>query len=571
MTAAAETTPTPHPDVRPTHWLSTRPRLIVASALMLFLELALIRWTGSNIVHLGYFTNFVLLGSFLGIGLGFPRVARTDPAALLLPDRAGRPGAARPALPGHRRPRQADGSSTSQPEHQRAAAVADPARHLRGAGDRAGWARPSWSGAASPSCPARGVPLRPDRQPASGIAAFTALSLPRRAARRCGARSPRSLSPCCSWPRAVRALGGAVAGAVADRRRARSRGDARPPGRLWSPYYKVTTRATTVDGVPLIRTSTSTASRTRQATRPEQAGRGAAVRAAVRARSASGTLDNVLIVGAGTGTDVAIALSQGRQARRRRRDRPAAARRSARSCNPDQPVPRPAGHRPHQRRPRLPRAHRQEVRPDPLRAARLAHPGRRGELAAAGELPVHRAGDARRPRTTSRPAAPSRCTTTTARTGWSDRLGAHRGRRRSATSRASTSSAGRPQAVITAGLTAGRPALRRRRGRARTGRHRRRRPVTTARSSTCKDRTIPRIYLITLGLILRRQPARGPRRRRAVPADAPVRRPVPARARRSCCWRPRASPGSRCCSAPPGSSTRSCSPGCWSPCSPRWR
>src|SRR5687767_3003982 len=38
---------------------------------MLFLELALIRWLGANIVHLSYFTNFVLLGSFLGIGVGF--------------------------------------------------------------------------------------------------------------------------------------------------------------------------------------------------------------------------------------------------------------------------------------------------------------------------------------------------------------------------------------------------------------------------------------------------------------------------------------------------------------------
>ena len=46
-------------------------RLILGSALMLFLELALIRWLGANIVHLSYFTNFVLLGSFLGIGLGF--------------------------------------------------------------------------------------------------------------------------------------------------------------------------------------------------------------------------------------------------------------------------------------------------------------------------------------------------------------------------------------------------------------------------------------------------------------------------------------------------------------------
>jgi hypothetical protein len=50
-------------------------RLVSASALMLFLELALIRWLGANIVHLAYFSNFVLLGSFLGVGLGFLRAA----------------------------------------------------------------------------------------------------------------------------------------------------------------------------------------------------------------------------------------------------------------------------------------------------------------------------------------------------------------------------------------------------------------------------------------------------------------------------------------------------------------
>lgn len=46
-------------------------RLLLASFLMLFLELALIRWLGANVVHLSYFSNFVLLGSFLGIGAGF--------------------------------------------------------------------------------------------------------------------------------------------------------------------------------------------------------------------------------------------------------------------------------------------------------------------------------------------------------------------------------------------------------------------------------------------------------------------------------------------------------------------
>jgi len=60
-------------------------RLIVASALMLFVELALIRWTGANIVHLSYFSNFILLGSFLGIGLGFMRAHRKRDASTWWP------------------------------------------------------------------------------------------------------------------------------------------------------------------------------------------------------------------------------------------------------------------------------------------------------------------------------------------------------------------------------------------------------------------------------------------------------------------------------------------------------
>lgn len=52
---------------------ATRARLVLLSFLMLFVELALIRWLGSNVVYLSYFSNFVLLGSFLGIGVGFLR------------------------------------------------------------------------------------------------------------------------------------------------------------------------------------------------------------------------------------------------------------------------------------------------------------------------------------------------------------------------------------------------------------------------------------------------------------------------------------------------------------------
>jgi hypothetical protein len=53
-----------------------RVRLAGLSFLMLFVELALIRWTAANDIHLAYLTNFVLLSSFLGIGLGFLRAQR---------------------------------------------------------------------------------------------------------------------------------------------------------------------------------------------------------------------------------------------------------------------------------------------------------------------------------------------------------------------------------------------------------------------------------------------------------------------------------------------------------------
>jgi Spermine/spermidine synthase domain len=63
--------PATQPTEQPSRALQSR--LLLASALMLFVELALIRWTGSNVLHLSYFSNFVLLGSFLGVGLGFLR------------------------------------------------------------------------------------------------------------------------------------------------------------------------------------------------------------------------------------------------------------------------------------------------------------------------------------------------------------------------------------------------------------------------------------------------------------------------------------------------------------------
>ena len=52
-------------------WRDKRAQLAFASFLMLFVELALIRWTAANNVYVTNATNFVLLASFLGIGVGF--------------------------------------------------------------------------------------------------------------------------------------------------------------------------------------------------------------------------------------------------------------------------------------------------------------------------------------------------------------------------------------------------------------------------------------------------------------------------------------------------------------------
>ncbi len=65
--------------------LGPRAQLVTRSFLMLFLELALIRWSGSNVLYLSYFSNFVLLGSFLGIGLGFLRASRPRDLSPFLP------------------------------------------------------------------------------------------------------------------------------------------------------------------------------------------------------------------------------------------------------------------------------------------------------------------------------------------------------------------------------------------------------------------------------------------------------------------------------------------------------
>ncbi|MGW7006370.1 spermine/spermidine synthase domain-containing protein [Streptomyces sp. NPDC054933] len=85
VVGALERAPEARPGVAPPS-IATGLRLACLSFLMLFTELALIRWTAANNIHLAYLTNFVLLASFLGIGVGFLRArSRRDFSPVAVP------------------------------------------------------------------------------------------------------------------------------------------------------------------------------------------------------------------------------------------------------------------------------------------------------------------------------------------------------------------------------------------------------------------------------------------------------------------------------------------------------
>ena len=53
-------------------------RLFLTSATILFVELLLIRWIPANVKYVGFFSNFLLMASFLGIGVGILRGRRGE-------------------------------------------------------------------------------------------------------------------------------------------------------------------------------------------------------------------------------------------------------------------------------------------------------------------------------------------------------------------------------------------------------------------------------------------------------------------------------------------------------------
>ena len=200
--------------------MSVRLRLFLASSLMLFTELMLIRWLGANLLHLSYFSNIVLLGSFLGIGLGF-LVARPDRQARGVV-RPGARGAAarRPVHPRRRRPDGSDLIYFTAVEHEGVVAPGrDPHAGLRRR--RGGAHGPGDHGrrSASSSC----------RASTPTASTCSAASPARCSSRRCRTSAPAPWSGRSSSPRSscccVRGRGRRQRGAQRDRGRRRGRGD----------------------------------------------------------------------------------------------------------------------------------------------------------------------------------------------------------------------------------------------------------------------------------------------------------------------------------------------------------
>lgn len=279
--------------------MSVRTRLVLSSALMLFLELALIRWTGANVLHLSYFSNFVLLGSFLGIGLGFLRSARTERAPWYFP-----PALALLVVLVLLVPVGIDRTGSDLIFFTEVRTEGPPpwvvlpvlfvlvAVVMMGAGELVGRCFTSLERLDAYRWDLVGSLL--------GIVAFTGLSFLRAPSAVWGVVVALLL-----WvlfgprpPVVVAAASLVVVGFLV--------WESLAPGISWSPYYKVLTESTgqftkvTVNGVP------------HQAVMPlTQRVEEEPFYRLPYERSASGDVGDVLVIGAGTGTDVALALREG--------------------------------------------------------------------------------------------------------------------------------------------------------------------------------------------------------------------------------------------------------------------
>lgn len=283
---------------------ATHRRLVVASALMLFLELALIRWLGANVVHLSYFSNFILLGSFLGVGAGFLISRKTWsiwPATL--------PLLAMLVL----------GVAIFPVTIERAGSDVIYFTSLRMDGPPAWLVLPllfaiSAVILAGPAelvgrCFARLDPLTAYRYDILGsllgIAVFTVLSFlhaPSLAWGVIAAATTLALSP-----PSQRLVGGVAAAAIVLVLGI----ETFTPGTSWSPYYKVTTREQPERGPGFLEIDVNGVPHQLMAPAQWKLRQGERIYQTPYLRLPGNPMRDVLIVGAGSGSDVAIALRQG--------------------------------------------------------------------------------------------------------------------------------------------------------------------------------------------------------------------------------------------------------------------
>ena len=156
-----------------------RRRLVMASALMLFLELALIRWLGANIVHLG--TSAISCCSAASSASAWAscasRPGRRAPCTSRSCSRRSRSSC---GCPRHRGAQRGRPRLLHLPVAPRAAGVAHAARGVPRRRRRHGRPRRARRGLLPAAGTSRGLPLRPDRQPRGhlGLHALSFLRAP---------------------------------------------------------------------------------------------------------------------------------------------------------------------------------------------------------------------------------------------------------------------------------------------------------------------------------------------------------------------------------------------------------
>jgi hypothetical protein len=278
-------------------------RLIFASFLMLFVELALIRWITANNVYVTRATNFILLASFLGIGIGFLNARsrrdflRWTPVALLVLVGFVLAFPVILATLSGPHPLQGLDGTPALPQPVSLSVI-----FVLTTGVMAGL------GQAVARLFVRFQPLSAYRLDIlgsiAGIAVFSGLSFldlpPGGWGVIAGCGLVALLAPRIRWWQ-LAAVGGAVVLLVLE---------SFVPGQQWSPYNKLAVQKVSVGGSQVLRVSANNV--------PYQAARSLAMLRVEKAfyfypyrHVTRSSLNNVLVIGAGTGNDAAVALSEG--------------------------------------------------------------------------------------------------------------------------------------------------------------------------------------------------------------------------------------------------------------------